>query len=48
MVANHSYINVINEYYLTITFIMNILYDHIIACFGFCLRPCCFNTMTQQ
>lgn len=48
MVANHSYINVINECYLTAAFIMNILYNHIIACLGFHLCPCCFNNMSQQ
>lgn len=48
MVANHSYINVINKCYLTAAFIMNILYNHIIACLGFHLCPCCFNNMTQQ
>lgn len=48
MVANHSYLNAINECYLTAAFIMNILYNHIIACLGFHLRPCCFNTVTQR
>lgn len=47
MVANHSYKNAINECYLTAAFMMNVLYNHIIACLGFHLRPCCFNTVTQ-
>lgn len=48
MVANHSYINAINECYLTAAFIMNILYNHIIAHLGFHLHSCCFNTVTQR
>jgi len=48
MVANHSYTNAINECYLTAAFIMNVLYNHNIACLGFHLCPCCFNTVTQQ
>lgn len=47
-VAKHSCINAINECYLTAALIMNVLYNHIIACLGFHLRPCCFNTVTQR
>lgn len=48
MVANHSYITAINKCYLTAVFIMNRLHNHIIACLGFHLRPCCFSNMTQR